>query len=108
MPIVSYLHCVQDHLRSYLNSTEKQTLLQAHLEDLFMVTSLNFNPVQPLLHSLYSPVERRPPRDPSSMLGSLLLMIHNQTPSITQWVQQTRTQPLLAILAGFDPSDTPG
>jgi hypothetical protein len=28
--------------------------------------------------------------------------------SITEWIKQVRSVPLLAILAGFDPDDTPG
>ncbi|MCI0528831.1 MAG: hypothetical protein L0Y56_15440, partial [Nitrospira sp.] len=46
--------------------------------------------------------------DPTTLLGSLLLMLHHQVKSITDWVQLTRSDPLLALLAGFDPDKTPG
>lgn len=92
----------------HLKDINPHQLLQDHLEDLFLVTSLHFHPVQPTLQSLYSPVKRRTPRDPQAMLRSFLLMTHHRITSIPQWVQKTRSEPLLAILCGFPPDDTPG
>ena len=48
------------------------------------------------------------PRQPSSMLRSLLLMIKTKTPSITLWVSTLHTSPFYAILSGFEPDDVPG
>ncbi|MCI0529314.1 MAG: hypothetical protein L0Y56_17895, partial [Nitrospira sp.] len=42
------------------------------------------------------------------MLRSFLLMTHHRITSVPQWVQKTRSEPLLAILCGFPPDDTPG
>jgi hypothetical protein len=107
MKIYPYFELLQNNLSAYLNDTQKQVLLQDHLDDLFMMTSLDFDSVDPLLNSLYSP-QNHPHRDPKAMLRSLLLMSHHKITSIHKWVDQTRKQPLLAILAGFDPNDTPG
>jgi hypothetical protein len=106
--IASFFEHLQGPLTEYLNHTQKQTLLQDHTDDLFFVTSLNFDPVEPLLNSLYSPIQRRPHRDPKAMLRSLLLMVHHNMVSVTDWVELTRKEPLIAILSGFDPNDTPG
>ena len=48
------------------------------------------------------------PRQPSSMLRSLLLMIKTKSPSITLWVSTLHTSPFYAILSGFEPDDVPG
>ncbi len=42
------------------------------------------------------------------MLRSLILMTMLKVTSITRWVAQTRAVAFYAVLAGFEPDDTPG
>ena len=42
------------------------------------------------------------------MLHSLLLAVICKVTSITQWVDILRTQPLYAVISGFEPDDVPG
>lgn len=67
-----------------------------------------FNPAIEILNGLYSPVKRAPHRDPVSVSRSLTLMTLLRVSSITNWVKETRSLPLLPILAGFEPNDAPG
>ena len=48
------------------------------------------------------------PRPASCMLRSLLLAVICKVTSITQWVDILRTQPLYAVISGFEPDDVPG
>jgi hypothetical protein len=80
MKIYPYFELLQNNLSVYLNDTQKQTLLQDHLDDLFMMTSLDFDKVDSLLNSLYSP-QNHPHRDPKAMLRSLLLRTHHKITS---------------------------
>lgn len=55
-------------------------------------------------YSIYGPK----PRIPSCMQRSYLLSIAFKITSITDWVSHLRTNPLMAILSGFDVNNTPG
>lgn len=83
-------------------------LLVSYAKEFTIIANLNLDPVIPLLNSLYSPVHRAAPKDPISMLRSLLLMTSTKEASITKWVKNTRALSLYAIMAGFHPDDTPG
>lgn len=50
----------------------------------------------------------RIPRDPLAMLRSLLVMYLEGYISITKWVKAIKPRPILAIICGFEPGDTPG
>jgi hypothetical protein len=82
--------------------------LQEHKRELLIMASLNLDPAIKILQSVYSPVHRRPARDPVCMLRFLLLMTLFKEASITQWIKQVRSVPFLAVLAGFEPEDIPG
>ena len=60
------------------------------------------------LSNLYSPAPRNKPRDPLSMLRSLILMTLLRFTGIDKWVKETRFVQLYAILCGFEPGDVPG
>ncbi len=49
-----------------------------------------------------------PPRDPADLLRCWLCMTLAGYTSVSDWVIAMRTVPLLAILCGFAPDDTPG
>jgi len=70
---------------------------------------LDLEPLRPQLQAFYHPKPRgSPPRDPIQMFRSLLCMIlSGQTLSFTKWVDILRSQPLFAVLSGFE-ADTPG
>jgi hypothetical protein len=72
-----------------------------------IIINLDLEPAGPILESLYCPIKRKEPRDPLAMLRSLILMTLLKIGSITLWVKEMRSHPLWAVLAGFDPHDTP-
>ena len=82
--------------------------LRTHSKEFSIIANLNLDPAIELLESLYSPVKRAPPRDPVCMLRSLILMTLLKIQGITEWVTRMRALSLAAILAGFEPDDTPG
>jgi hypothetical protein len=107
------LHCEYlQHLNSYFlsscNDPQFWKCLQAHTREFFIVSHLNLDPAMELLDALYSPVRRAPHRDPTCMLRSLILMTELRVPGITQWVEKTRSLPLITVFAGFPPEDAPG
>ena len=68
---------------------------------------LDLSAVDRIMQDLYSR-QGAQPRQPSSMLRSLLLMIMMNVVSITHWVETLHTSPFFAILSGFQPWDIPG
>ena len=68
---------------------------------------LDLSSVDRILQDNYS-LLGAPPRQPSCMFRSLLLMLVTKTPSIPLWVQTLHTSPFYAILSGFSPKDLPG
>jgi hypothetical protein len=72
------------------------------------MVNLNLDPTIEILDSLYSPNQGAHRRDPVCMFRSLILMTVTKESSVTNWVKTTRSVPLLAVLAGFEPNNTPG
>ena len=68
---------------------------------------LDLSAVDRIMQDKYS-VLGAPPRQPSCMLRSLLLMLETKSASIPLWVQTLHTSPFYAILSGFEPKDLPG
>ncbi len=101
-----------NHVKKYLNASLKDNEflknVQQDKETFNIMVNLNLDAARDILTPLYCPIIRAQPRDPLSMLRSLILMTLKKEPSITEWVKQTRTHSYLAILAGFDPDNTPG
>ncbi len=104
-----YLQHLKTHFPSSLNDNDQfWSYLKNHQKEFTILTNLNFDSSIEILNSLYSPVKRAPHRDPVSISRSLTLMTLLRESSITKWVKQTRSFSLLAIMAGFEPNDTPG
>jgi len=103
-----YLKHLENYFLTSVDDPQFWKCVAAHTRELVIFTHLNFDPVMELLDSLYSPVHRADHRVSTSMLRSLLLMTSLKIAGITAWVKETRLQPLLAVLAGFHPEDTPG
>ena len=78
------------------------------IEAALMLMRVNLDPLIPMLASLYSTSARgRPPFDPVRMFRALLLMAMLRYTSITDFAEDLRRKPRLAILAGFEPHQTP-
>jgi hypothetical protein len=73
-----------------------------------MLVDLSLDPVRESLAARYCPHGNGSPRDPSAMLRSWLLMTLCREKSPTVWGTRLKREPVLAILAGFAPGDTPG
>lgn len=101
-----------DHLRRHITSRSEDKEFRKELEGsreiLLILENMNLDAVIPLLTPFYCPTVRRSPRDPICMLRALILMLLIGIAGITKWVRNIRSYPLFAILAGFDPDDTPG
>lgn len=69
--------------------------------------NLDLSYTDELLRSKYS-IFGPKPRTPSCMQRSYLLSIDFKVPSLTDWSAQLKTNPLYAILSGFEFGDTPG
>ena len=76
-------------------------------ENLQLVWYANLDAFAPTLAALYDPAVGRPGFDPLAMFRSLLLMHQRGVLRITDWAEQLHTQPILAVLAGFEPDQPP-
>ena len=81
---------------------------QFHEKEIRILEDLDLDPAIPILIPLYSPGKLKDARDPLSMLRSLILMTLLRIKSVTKWVGMTKHDPLLAVMAGFEPGDVPG
>ena len=68
---------------------------------------LDLSPVDSIMQSKYSDVGR-PPRLPSSMWRSMMVMVELKVTRFVSWVEMMRTTPVYAIISGFDPANVPG
>ena len=69
--------------------------------------SMDLTQVDVLMYDRYS-IFGPPPRLPSDMLRSIMLSLVMKVTSFTAWSTELKTNPLAAILSGFEPDDTPG
>jgi hypothetical protein len=103
-----YIDHVSVFVADSLNNPLFSKLLDIHAREFLILMDLDLDPASQTVHKLYCPVKRAPYRDPLAMLRSLILMTLRKVRSITQWVEILRTNLLFAVMAGFDPHDTPG
>jgi len=103
-----YLQHIKTHFLASSNNPQFWRCLSAHIREFIIMTHLNLDPAIATLDSFYSPLPRVSPRDPVSMLRSLILMASLKNAGITKWVEETRTQSLFAVFGGFKPDDTTG
>lgn len=103
-------HCsYQQRCRQSLQSHYKNLhSLPARIRrEIHLAFSVDFSSLdRMMIHhcSKYGPA----PRPASRMLRSLLLSVLHGTHSITKWVNILRSQPIYAIISGFDHNDVPG
>ena len=102
----------------YLSHLSTQCLLKAddrgfwealntYHEHLSILSDLSLDPVREALGALYCPTGQGAPTDPCAMLRSWTLMTLCREGSPTAWATRLTREPVLAILAGFTPGDTP-
>jgi len=103
-----YIEQIKKRFIDYSNDSSFWSSLQEYRKEMVTITSLNLDPAADILNPIYSPVHRRPHRDVLCMLRALIMMTLLKIKGITEWVERMRAMPLFAILAGFDPDDTPG
>ena len=72
-----------------------------------MITYPDLSYIDDIMRNYYSKYGPAP-RPASCMLRSLLLAMICKVTSITQWVYILHTQPLYAIISGFEPNNVPG
>ncbi len=73
-----------------------------------LMLRLDLDPLKPALQKLYASSPRgRKPFDPVLMLRALLLMMALGQDQITKFAADLRQKPRLALIAGFDPEQTP-
>jgi hypothetical protein len=90
-------------------SRKSRSLKEEWLEAALLLFRLDLDCVSEDLKKLYSSNPRgRPPFDPVCMLRAMLLMAILRFISIEKFALELRSQPRLAILAGFEPFKTPG
>ena len=90
-----------------MKSTRKSIAI-SYLDEIFIISDIDFSPVTELLNSLYSPDPRgRKPRDPVCVLRSLILMVLVNETSITKWAKKLRTDEILSVIAGWDIGNSP-
>jgi hypothetical protein len=98
-----------DQLLIWYGPPAKQKILDYHLPSLSKVWLLDLSPAIPILKPCYSDGPRgKSPRNPLAMLRSFFVMGISGCTDITKWVTSLRSRPILAILSGFAPGDTPG
>jgi hypothetical protein len=104
-----YMRRVRNCLVRLFPRPEDQVRLEPYAPLILKLLLLDLEPVRAQLQKLYSEKPRgTPPRPPIQMLRSLLCMVLSQeTLSFTKWVQKLRSQPLLALISGFQ-GRTPG
>jgi len=103
-----YIQQTGSFLAASLTGRTTSKMLDTHAREYLILLDLDLDPAEQILGRLYCPVKRAPPRNPIPTLRSLILMTLLKTTSITEWVNTLRTHPLHAVMAGFDPDDTPG
>lgn len=103
-----YLTSLRQQLAPRLEHPAVRARLDTYAYELLTVTELSLDPQRDALHALYCPTGQGQPYDPVCMLRSwLLLTLNHETSSPQVWAARLTREPLLAILAGFEPGHTP-
>jgi hypothetical protein len=100
------------HLRRQLVPRLKDPDITASMEtyayEVVTLIDRSLDSEREALEALYCPTGQGAPKDPICMLRSWLLMtLIHETSSPDAWARRLKREPLLAILAGFEPGHTP-
>jgi hypothetical protein len=101
-----YKKFVKDQLIQLFKTNEITSIINFdYLIARFFLFNLDY--IRELLMATYNNPHNKP-RDPASMIRSLLLMTSVKEPSITNWVNRLKNSKVYAILSGFKTDDLPG
>ena len=116
--VIILLTANQNHsqFQNFVSSQIKQLFLSGGSINLVLlfhrelasVWHTDLSKVRSIVKHCYSQDKGRCATDPVNLFRSLLLMELRHVLSVDQWVNDLRTQPILAILSGFEPGNTPG
>jgi len=103
-----YLTHLRQQLVPRLNMPDITTSVETYAYELVTLMDLSLDAEREALAALYCPTGQGDPKDPVCMLRSWLLMtfIH-ETSSPDAWARRLKREPVLAIMAGFLPGQTP-
>jgi hypothetical protein len=97
------------HLSTQITNNRETSLfweqLGTYAAELSILADLSLDPVRQALEALYCPTGNGNPKDPGAMLRSWLLMTLCREGSPTVWATRLRREPVLAIMAGFEPDN---
>lgn len=102
-----YLSNLSTKIINQAGSTLFWEQLGSYSEEVSILADLSLDTVRDSLRALYCPHGNGSPKDPGAMLRSWLLMTLCREKSPTVWGTRLRREPVLAIMAGFEPGDTP-
>lgn len=102
-----YQKTLGDHLEKW-QKRKSRALKPEWLDTALLLYRIDLDGIRPDLEKLYASAARgRPPIDPISMLRALLIMTLLQYTAIDKFAADLRHQSRLAIMAGFQPFQTP-
>jgi hypothetical protein len=102
-----YSETLCESLTKWLKRKSRR-LKEQWLDAALTLLGINLDTASTILEPLYSPDPRgQKPFEPVRMFRSLLLMIILGYTRISEWAEELRNKPRLAIISGFVPFDTP-
>jgi len=103
----AYQQTLSKHLATW-QKRRSRALSQELLDAVLILMRLDLDPLIPLFMPLYSTSPRgRPPYDPLAMFRALLLLTLLRYQSIETFALALRQKPRFALIAGFQPGQTP-
>ena len=103
-----YLSHLSSQFTSHADDRPFWEALGTYTEELSCLLDLSLDPVREALNALYCPTGQGDPLDPVGLLRSWLVMALCREGSPTVWARRLRREPVLAVLAGYRPGNTPG
>ncbi len=103
-----YLTHLRQQLVPRLNEPDITASVETYAYEVVTLMDLSLDLEREALTALYCPTGQGEPKDPVCMLRSGLLMnLIHETSSPDAWARRLTREPVLAILAGFEPGQTP-
>lgn len=103
-----YLTHLRQQLVPRLDDPDITASVETYAYEVVTLMDLSLDSEREALEALYCPTGQGAPKDPVCMLRSWLLMtLMHETSSPDAWARRLKREPLLAILTGFEPGQTP-
>ena len=103
-----YLTHLRQQVVPRLEDSDITASVETYAYEVVTLCELSLDPQREALQALYCPTGQGAPKDPVCMLRSWLLMtLIHETSSPDAWARRLKREPVLAILAGFEPGQTP-